>query len=344
MKDTKETIKDGLLCNAILELYIFFCRLERPYIRVMCEKDDTEYLYRIKNVDLKIGEKQYRSFGYDDIADLPIPYCKWECVELDLERMLANEPVSRKLDVGVDSLYQSDLTRDEILKEYDITIPSDNELDMTTFIDDLPVSYIEKKPEHLHKPSNIWDYSSKCMIQSFKEFLDDDKFSYIYDSLKGTSRFTMQFEGPQCPEGLVESNILFHDNHTEIRMFYAESAASIREDSERRLEVLELLNYINSSVFIKQPGHDYYRGTHEPQIFFVPRFYIDEDQYFNINAVTMINYLIWKSEWAPLSYITEYLPEMLNKLAPFIFGVINGEMVASEAIDRIKEELICKGE
>ena len=65
----------------------------------------------------------------------------------------------------------------------------------------------------------------------------------------------------------------------------------------------------------------------------MPRFYITEDESFDISATTIMNYEIMERFlYQGSDYITSYCPEFLDILAPYIFGILNGELSAGEAI------------
>lgn len=75
-----------------------------------------------------------------------------------------------------------------------------------------------------------------------------------------------------------------------------------------------------------------------------PRIILSEDD-FDIMITTMINYDIW--EMAPVethNYLTEYCPEVLDRFAFPIYGVLLGKITVEDAFTYIEEEVHHCGE
>lgn len=101
-------------------------------------------------------------------------------------------------------------------------------------------------------------------------------------------------------------------------------------------EFFRLLNYINARVFL-----GCYSELSGTSLLYTPRIYMTEDDCFDITMTTLIPYDFW--EVAPaetMDYITAYCPELLDKLAPVIFGVLLGEISISNAIKYLEDEVI----
>ena len=86
---------------------------------------------------------------------------------------------------------------------------------------------------------------------------------------------------------------------------------------------------------------------HNDDIAFVYRPFTVEYTYngrtkrYDISITTMLNYRFWRTaELETNDYITAHQPELLDKLAPFIFGVLKGELTAEDAISGIEHDIL----
>ena len=82
-------------------------------------------------------------------------------------------------------------------------------------------------------------------------------------------------------------------------------------------------------------------GLYGTNMLYTPRVYLTEDQCYDVTITTIINYDFW--EVAPIEtcdYMTAYCPELLDKLAYPIFGVLKGELSVDNAIEYIKANIL----
>ena len=73
---------------------------------------------------------------------------------------------------------------------------------------------------------------------------------------------------------------------------------------------------------------------------YTPRMYLTVDGFYDIAITTIINYDFW--EVAPIEtadYMTAYCPELLDRLALPVFGVLLGQITSDEAVMFIKEKI-----
>ena len=73
---------------------------------------------------------------------------------------------------------------------------------------------------------------------------------------------------------------------------------------------------------------------------YTPRMYLTVNGFYDIAITTIINYDFW--EVAPIEtadYMTAYCPELLDRLALPVFGVLLGQITSDEAVMFIKEKI-----
>ncbi len=57
----------------------------------------------------------------------------------------------------------------------------------------------------------------------------------------------------------------------------------------------------------------------------------------------MINYDFWKTaRYETYDYITAYCPELIDRLAPYIYGVLEKCFSVEYAVSGIKKDLLCE--
>ena len=105
---------------------------------------------------------------------------------------------------------------------------------------------------------------------------------------------------------------------------------------------MRVINFINARVYLACGALN---GLYEPHTLYTPRMYVTEEGYFDITVTTIINYDF--VEVAPIEtfdYITCYNPELLDRLAYPIFGVLIGSITEEEAIVYIKQYMLKNNE
>ena len=78
---------------------------------------------------------------------------------------------------------------------------------------------------------------------------------------------------------------------------------------------------------------------------YTPRMYLTVDGFYDITITTIINYDFW--EVAPIEtadYMTAYCPELLDRLALPVFGVLLGQITCDEAVMYIKEKILLEND
>lgn len=179
----------------------------------------------------------------------------------------------------------------------------------------------------------------KEAIKKFTDYLKQHNISHVTDIDNGCQRYTMTYSAENAPDYCVESCIWFYDHDVaEARCYYTAMGAAFCKSSEHKDELFRLLNFINARVFLNcDDGY----GLYEPHMLYNPRMYVTEDGCFDITITTIINYDFW--EVAPVEtadYLTVYCPELLDRLAPPVFGVLLGQFTVDEAIIYIQEKIL----
>ena len=184
--------------------------------------------------------------------------------------------------------------------------------------------------------------SRKRAIEYFDEYLKRNNISCMkdYDAEIGCMRYTFEFSAHKAPGGFVEACIWWYERDAaEVRIYYNAEGMGICRESEYREALFELLNWMNARIFMRSGTVG---GIYEPSMIYTPRIYQTVDGYCDITITSMINYEVWAM--TPLEtndYITIYCPELLDILAPAIFGVLMGELKIAEAIAYLEKEVVC---
>lgn len=158
---------------------------------------------------------------------------------------------------------------------------------------------------------------------------------HIEDECAGVT--TMSFGGyPNSPSGRIEACIYWHPTAFESRVYYAEPGPSVVADSKYLAEAYKLINFINSQVWPQNRDGADGRSSYLIQ----PRFYLTDE--YDITATIVADYSL-SMEIAPLelaNFITAALPELFESLAPYIFGVVVGNLQLEDAIQGIKHNVL----
>lgn len=177
----------------------------------------------------------------------------------------------------------------------------------------------------------------KSIRNAFLSYLKERNIYFFEDFSEGTPRITMSFEEFQnSPSKRIEACVWFYGDSTlEARVYYAEPSPQIVERSGHLPEIFRLLNYLNARVFVRNADgveNEFYK----PSYLLQPRFYMTEDNCFDITAiVVMEGDYFWIAPLEIEDFITAGLPSLLEKLAPYIFGVILGNISVDVGIQYI---------
>lgn len=156
----------------------------------------------------------------------------------------------------------------------------------------------------------------------------------------GVPQITMVFDAENTPGGFVESCIWWYDDVAEVRTYYNESGMEICKESNYRNELMRLLNYINSQVFLNC-GENH--GLYKSAMLYTPRIYMTEDGFYDIAITTIVKYDFMEvAQLETADYITIYCPEYLELLSPPIFSVLLGEISVKEAMEFIENNILKK--
>ncbi len=152
----------------------------------------------------------------------------------------------------------------------------------------------------------------------------------------GTICVVTELKAHDAPNHRVEASVYFFSECMEVRAYYSALCAEIIRGSSHIDNLMRVLNYINSRVFLRCGDPS---GLYRPHLLYTPRIYLAGDGTDDIVIITVINYDFY--EVAPLEtldYITAFCPEYLDKLTAPIFLTLSGRLTVHEAavlIDRI---------
>lgn len=316
-------------------LYSFLKGLERPYIRVKCVDDEKDDLYRFSNVIYKERREENLPAQLGDYGYASYDHIYRESITMDLEKMVDGKLVKRSHEISINSACYSRYTMEELMEKYGITIPSEEDLKLVTFDNLIPVSNVCKTPEHLNQRDRYELRSLECYVSDFKDYVEEKDIQYILDKDNGVPRFTMIFDAPKCPGRAVFVSVRISEEVAEVRASYSDEGIEALRNSAHKDEVLRLLNFINDKAFLIQTnmGWKHKRAA----LLYTPSFFVSGE---GITAATMINYCLWDEFGATESYITQNCPKLLDQLAPYVFGVIEGKISAKEAEEKIGKEIL----
>ncbi|MDY6356503.1 MAG: hypothetical protein SPL59_04645 [Catonella sp.] len=337
--------------NEIWELYKLFEGLDEHYVFYdRCDAPmDREELFYLARTTLGDDGMIYEA---PDNMGLQLPYSKNEWVELSLENIANGRRQKVTVKIVVNTLLKKTLSVEELLEKKHIRIPKEDELkdaeyeeirygtDKDFILEKLPTTHftVEITPSYSKKRRD-----SERAAHWLESYLRSCAVPYKKDIDLGVARFTFVFMCENAPGGFIEGCIWFFDKVAETRVYYNQMGADICRKSECRQDLLRLLNFINARVFMElnDGGNRWY----DPQILYTPRMYLTEDDGYDISITTMLNYRFWKmAETETDDYITAYQPELLDKLAPFVFGLLKGELTADDAILGIERVILNEAE
>ena len=178
--------------------------------------------------------------------------------------------------------------------------------------------------------------------REFTAYLKERNIKYLEHIHNGESCIVMAFTGYEtCPDGVLESSIKFFETCMECRVYFTANASGwIKKRAGDLSDMYRLLNFINARVW--PFTHDGVGGSlyaaHHLQ---TPRFYITEDQNYDLTATTVIDYDHY--DLAPLEtedYCTAAIPELMAKLSLPLFFLLLKKVTVDEAIELIKRDVL----
>ncbi len=347
MKIDDKDRPEEITSDEIWELYKRFECLDQKYVfydRCDAPHDKEELFYVVMT---EIGDDGIVYEAPDNMG-LQLPYSKNEWVELSLENITNGRKQKETVRIRVNTLSKKRLSVDELLRINHIRIPADEDLKDCEYE---AVSYgtstnaIMEKIPVVHIPVPVNTYYTKGVTEAetaaynMERYLKYCSIPYKIDKDRGAPRISFFFMCENAPGGFTEGKIWFFNKAAEARVYYNRMGADICKRSDHREELFRLLNFINARVFMElSDGGDRW---YDPQILYTPRMHLTEDGECDISITTMINYrFLHEARFETQDYITTYQPELLDKLAPFIFGTLRGDMTADAAISGIKSDLL----
>lgn len=174
----------------------------------------------------------------------------------------------------------------------------------------------------------------------FTEYLKSHFIKFNAETENGVVLYRMEYNDYKlCPEKKLESCIWFLPDIMEVRVYYSIAGAEICRESKHIPELMRLLNYINATVWpmaVDRKGGTVYK----PQLLYLPRIYMTEDEMPVVNLALPINYAFYEA--APLEtedFITASCPDLMNMLAFAIFGVLLGEVTLEHAMVYVRKNM-----
>ena len=172
-------------------------------------------------------------------------------------------------------------------------------------------------------------------------YLKANNIMFRDDFDNGASRIAMLYKKyNNCQDKILESCIWFYEDEMEVRVYYGEKVSNWCKSSEHISDLMRIFNYVNALVWPR--AADGMNNTlYQPHHLHTPRLYMTEDGFNDITLTSVIAYDFYAI--APLEtedYITACCPELLDRLAPAIFGTILGKLNVEQAIGYIKRYVL----
>lgn len=196
-----------------------------------------------------------------------------------------------------------------------------------------------RKRELAHNSASNRRFEKREAARCVKDYLKERMIPYEADIDTGILRLTMTLKAENCPGRILECCIWFFEDSMEVRVYYGEMGAGICRESGRIADLYRLLNFINARVWVRcSDGAD---GVfYAPDERYTPRFYLTEDDRFDITATTMIPYVLFDDQrLMTMDYITASIPELMDKLSPALFRMLTGLIDVQKAIMTIKKAI-----
>lgn len=330
-----------ITCDGIWELYKTLEGLKNRYLWVdLLEKAEAdEKLTYLEKVTLGEDGMIYEA---PDSMGIELPYSKDEWVQLVLKDVENGKSKRIICKIKVNALRNVQVSPEELLKRNHLRIAEVDDLKGVTFereksYDDEPGAMI---PVNDHPVPIQRTYAKKggrvgAMARDFKDYLKSFQIPYKEDVDMGVRRFSFVFMCENAPGGFVEGCIWFFDKAAEVRTYYNSIGADVCRRSEYRAELYRLLNFINARVYMA--CSDGGNGTFDSAMLYTPRMYLTEDDGFDVSITTIINYDFWRlASYETHTYVTAYCPELLDRFAPYVYGVLEGKLSAEDAISGMK--------
>ena len=174
----------------------------------------------------------------------------------------------------------------------------------------------------------------------FAKYLKSNFIKYDEVVENGIVSYRMTYDGYEfCPEGKLESCILFYPDNMEVSVHYSVLGAEICMKSEHIPELMRLLNFISATAW--PMAMDRKGGTlYKPQILYLPRIFMTEDEFPVVNLALPVNYAFYEA--APLEtedFITACCPDLMDILASAIFGVLLGSATLEQAMASVQASM-----
>lgn len=142
-------------------------------------------------------------------------------------------------------------------------------------------------------------------------------------------KFYNQSNAPNC---CVEGSLYFFDDCIEARIYYDSAGQKFCRESEYKIELMRLLNYINAKVFVRaQDGAG--SALFDPQFLYTLKLYMTEDGNCDIALTFLIPYKFYALALLETeSFYAEVCPKLLNDLSIPIFFLLLGEWGIKESM------------
>ncbi len=183
---------------------------------------------------------------------------------------------------------------------------------------------------------------AKQAISEISSYLKSHHIEYIMGIEEGgMPRITMVFNNCElCPGKITEGSIFFFEDGMEVRVYYSELGAKICRDSKNLSDIYRLMNFLQARLW-PQVSDGMEGALYQSQHLFNPRFYITEDEMYDITTTMFIPYTHFELDILETEdFITAALPDLLNSLSVPVFLLLVGNITVDEAINMVKSDIL----
>lgn len=331
---------EEIISDTVWELYKLVQCSDIRYMWYCSENH--EVLCHIDKVHLGSDKTEY---DYCSLGEIPCSKNEW--VQVNLSNIENGEKKQYRIRIKVNALFECKQTAEELLKERALRCASQADIKKAEFKEE------KLYPNSLEIGIPVNNYTVQLAKSRFKERLSNTSYAIEYffnglhrnhitckkNSNNGNTRVEFVIMSDIVPGEFLRGQMDFYETTAHARMNYNSICSKICRKSEHIDELYRLLNYINAHIFTDHPiTSGKLRGIYTT---FAARLFLDEDCDFNITVSATVGKELW-SDSVTLSFFSEYLPKLLEFLSPYIFGVLQGEMAADDAIWQIKSLALCE--
>ena len=340
MKDIISRPKE-ITSDVLWELYSMLYYLEEPYLVYEKRKKDEELkLYYIQSLSLIDDGIVY---GGPDNMGMELPTSKNEWLELQLINLENGRKQRMVKRICVNALYVNHRTTQDLLSFEDLRLPTEQELKSENyepypvFVQEPKVSLpsyqipveVEKTPESKRRRAacnNAYHLGNAMSLE---------RIAFRSENQKVRTTQEIFYEAEHVPGELLRGTIQYYDLAAELELFIPPVCLEKYVGIEQKDELLVFLNEVNARILPRYQGD--VAVTNDAKSPFSWRIYYARK---TVCLATLIPYTLWEERRSRThDTILKDSPNFLDRLTPFIIGILSGNRMTDEVIPEIEQSL-----